>query len=77
MATPQNDIKTEESRWEDRLGDAEKQKRKCDHCGKTGHSREKCLKLQGRPTQGRGSGRSGTTKSHGHKQGFRRFSLIP
>lgn len=67
MTTPPNDIKTEKSRGEDRLGDPENRKRKCDQCEKTGHTREKCWKLYGRPS--RGDGRSTTMKSHAHMAG--------
>lgn len=38
VTTPQNDIKMEKSQGEDRLGDAAKRERKCDYCGKSGHT---------------------------------------
>lgn len=41
ITNPQNDIKIEKNRRDDRFGDPGKSKRKCDHCGKAGH----CLKL--------------------------------
>lgn len=45
IITPQNDIKIEKSGAEDRFNDAEKRKGKCDYCGKTGYTREKCWKF--------------------------------
>lgn len=59
MTTPQNDIKREKSQGEDRLDDAEKR-------NQTRHTRGKCWKLHGRPTQGRGGGCSRTSKSYAH-----------
>lgn len=80
VATPQNDIKTEKNGGEDRLGGAGKKSRKSDHCGRTGHTRDKCWKFHNGPTQGHGGERSGTTKSHAHmtkaSQGPSQFMIL-
>ncbi|GAV65306.1 hypothetical protein CFOL_v3_08821 [Cephalotus follicularis] len=39
---------------------------KCDHCGKTRHTKETCWKLHGRPIQGRGGKRMGPPRSPAH-----------
>ncbi|GAV87332.1 hypothetical protein CFOL_v3_30758 [Cephalotus follicularis] len=39
---------------------------KCDHCGKTRHTKETCWKLQGRPIRGRGGKRMGQPRSQAH-----------
>ncbi|GAV69859.1 UBN2_3 domain-containing protein [Cephalotus follicularis] len=39
---------------------------KCDHCGKTRHTKETCWKLHGRPIRGRGGKRMGPPRSQAH-----------
>ncbi|GAV72659.1 hypothetical protein CFOL_v3_16147, partial [Cephalotus follicularis] len=39
---------------------------RCDHCGKTRHTKENCWKLHGRPIRGRGGKRMGPPRSQAH-----------
>lgn len=43
----------------------ENERRKCEHCMKLGHTKDKCWKLHAHPTRRRG-GRSNLNKSHAH-----------
>ncbi|XP_058208612.1 uncharacterized protein LOC131321722 [Rhododendron vialii] len=40
----------------------------CDHCHNTGHIKDFCWKLHGRPSRGRGSGRGGQGRGPGRSQ---------
>nr|CAD1831665.1 unnamed protein product [Ananas comosus var. bracteatus] len=42
---------------------------KCDHCGRSRHTKETCWKLHGRPTRGRG-GRSGSGQGYWRSQAY-------
>nr|CAD1835548.1 unnamed protein product [Ananas comosus var. bracteatus] len=42
---------------------------KCDHCGRSRHTKETCWKLHGRPTRGRG-GRSGSGRGYWRSQAY-------
>ena len=47
----------------------DKDQLKCDHCGRTRHTRDTCWKLHGRPTRGRG-GRGGSVRGTGRPQAY-------
>lgn len=46
--------------------ESERDRHKCDYCMKTGHIREKCWKLDGCPTLGRG-GRNGSSRPQAYR----------
>lgn len=47
----------------------DKDQLKCDHCGRTRHTRDTCWKLHGRPTRVRG-GRGGSVRGTGRPQAY-------